>query len=98
MDYLAFPHKTSKHISPLGTVFDFQNRRAIVVDGYESAAVTLTTVRDFAAIMAMAIDYDEGKWPIVGGIQGNKVTVKQIIDIGEKVRGTQTISLRRQLG
>jgi hypothetical protein len=95
MDYLAFPHKTSKHISPLGTVFDFQNRRAIVVDGFESAAMTLTTVRDFATIMAMAID-NEGKWPMVGGIQGNKVTVKQIIHIGEKVRGTGSTSLSMQ--
>ncbi|KAF2442368.1 NAD(P)-binding protein [Karstenula rhodostoma CBS 690.94] len=86
LNYLAFPKKTSKHLSPLGTVFDFQNRRAILVDGYETANVTLTTVTDFATVMVIAIDY-EGTWPEFGGIQGNKVTVKQIIEIGEKVRG-----------
>lgn len=51
-------------------MFDFQTMRAIVVDGYETAIVTLTTVNDFAATMAMAIEY-EGTWPKIGGIQGN---------------------------
>ncbi|KAL1604027.1 hypothetical protein SLS60_005619 [Paraconiothyrium brasiliense] len=64
LDYLAFPHKTSKHLNPLGTVFDFQNSRAITVDGYESAVITLTTVTDFATSVAKTIEY-EGEWPEV---------------------------------
>ncbi|KAJ4345834.1 uncharacterized protein N0V89_011969 [Didymosphaeria variabile] len=86
LNYLAYPHKTSKHLSPLGTVFDFQNSRAITVDGYETAALTLTTVTDFATLVAKTIEY-EGEWPAVGGLQGNKLTVKQIIEVGEKLRG-----------
>lgn len=64
---------------------DFQNRRALVVEGYESAAMTWTSVANFSAILAMAIDY-KGEWPEVGGIQGDKVTGTQLIQAGEKIR------------
>ncbi|KAF1811993.1 NAD(P)-binding protein [Eremomyces bilateralis CBS 781.70] len=85
LDYLAFPYKTAKHVAPLQTVFDYQNRRAIVVDGHEDAVMTLTTAADVAAVVAQAVDYD-GEWPIIGGIRGNRVTFSQILEIGEKVR------------
>lgn len=48
--------------------------------------MTLTTAADLAAIVARAVDYD-GKWPVNGGIRGNRVTYSQIIEIGERVRG-----------
>lgn len=66
-------------------MIDFQNRRAIVVDGY-NAIMTLTTVQDLAAVVARAVDYD-GEWPVIGGISGNKVAVSRILEIGEKIRG-----------
>ncbi|KAI0905083.1 hypothetical protein F4823DRAFT_628092 [Ustulina deusta] len=81
LDYLAFPHKTSKHVDPLQTVFDFENRRALVVDGHEDAIMTLTTVADAAAVIARAVSYD-GKWPTTGGIRGNRVSISQILEIG----------------
>ncbi|KAI1812560.1 NAD(P)-binding protein [Poronia punctata] len=86
LDYLAFPHKTAKYLEPLQTVFNFKDRRAIVVDGYEDAVMTLTPVADAAEAIARAIDHD-GRWPVVGGIVGNKVTVSQLLEIGAKVRG-----------
>ncbi|KAJ8121955.1 hypothetical protein ONZ43_g1725 [Nemania bipapillata] len=86
LDYFAFPYKTSKHLDPLQTVFDFQNRRALVVDGREDAVMTLTTVADAAAVIARAVDYG-GKWPTTGGICGNRVSVSQILKIGNRVRG-----------
>ncbi|XDG05331.1 hypothetical protein ABKA04_004946 [Annulohypoxylon sp. FPYF3050] len=86
LDYLAYPYKTSKHVDPLQSVFDFENRRAIVVEGHEDAIMTLTTVADVAKIVARAVDY-EGTWPKIGGIRGNRVTFSQIIEIGEKLRG-----------
>ncbi|KAJ2988384.1 hypothetical protein NUW58_g4009 [Xylaria curta] len=91
LDYLAFPHKTSKYVEPLQTVFDFENRRALVVDGHEDAIMTLTTVADTAAIIARAVEY-EGRWPTTGGIRGNRVPISQILEIGrpfavEKVKG-----------
>ncbi|KAI1409445.1 NAD(P)-binding protein [Hypoxylon sp. FL1857] len=90
LDYLAYPYKTAKHVDPLQTIFDFQNKRAIVVDGHEDAIMTLTTVADLAAVVARAVDY-EGTWPRIGGIRGNRVTFSQIIDIGRRVRGDFTV-------
>ena len=86
LDYLAFPYKTAKYVTPLNTMFDFQNRRAIVVDGHDSV-MTLTTAQDLATVVARAVEYD-GEWPVTGGVCGNKVTISQILEIGEKVRGT----------
>ncbi|KAI0451675.1 NAD(P)-binding protein [Xylaria acuta] len=86
LDYLAFPYKTSKYIDPLQTVFDFKNRRALVVDGHEDATMTFTTAADVAAVVARAVDY-EGKWPTTGGICGNRVSISQILEIGSRVRG-----------
>ncbi|KAI0206803.1 hypothetical protein F4808DRAFT_454721 [Astrocystis sublimbata] len=87
LDYLAFPHKTSKHVEPLQSVFNFQNRRALVVDGHEECMITFTSTADTAAIVTRAVDY-EGRWPAVGGIRGNRVSVSQLLDIGMKVRGS----------
>ena len=85
LDYLAFPHKTAKHLTPLNTFIDFQNRRAIVVDDRD-AVMTLTTIQDLAAIVARAVDLG-GEWPVTGGVSGNRVAVSQVLQIGEKVRG-----------
>jgi hypothetical protein len=65
--------------------FDFEHRRAIIVDGAEDA-MTFTTVQDLARVVAKAIEY-EGEWPVVGGICGNTVSSAQVIALGEKVRG-----------
>ncbi|KAF2721841.1 NAD(P)-binding protein [Polychaeton citri CBS 116435] len=87
LDYLAFPYKTVKYVTPLKTMLDFQNRRAIVVNGQaDKTVMTLTTVHDLATVVARAVDYS-GEWPVVGGISGNKVTIPQILEIGHQVRG-----------
>jgi hypothetical protein len=86
LDYLASPYKTAKYVAPLDSVFDYQHRRAIVVDGHEDAIMTLTTAADLAEIVARAVDY-EGEWPRIGGIRGNRVTFTQILEIGERIRG-----------
>ncbi|KAI8946930.1 NAD(P)-binding protein [Xylaria longipes] len=78
--------KTSKYVDPLQTVFDFKNRRALVVDGYEDVTMTFTTVADAAEVVARAVDYD-GKWPTTGGIRGNRVSISQLLEIGSRVRG-----------
>ncbi|KPM43139.1 hypothetical protein AK830_g3424 [Neonectria ditissima] len=86
LDYLASPYQTAKHVAPLDSIFDFQNLRAIVVEGHEDAIMTLTTVADIASVVALAVEY-EGQWPRVGGIRGNRLTFEEILDIGERVRG-----------
>ncbi|XXH05406.1 hypothetical protein Hte_011832 [Hypoxylon texense] len=87
LNYLAYPYKTAKHVDPLQSVFDFENKRAIVVEGHEDAIMTLTTVADLAAVIAQAVDY-EGTWPTTGGIRGNRATFSQILEVGKKVRGS----------
>lgn len=72
-------------------MIDFQNRRAIVVDGHD-AIMTYTTVQDLAAVVAEAVDLD-GEWPVIGGVSGSRVTVSEILRIGEKVRGVSYASL-----
>lgn len=86
LNYLAYPHKTSKHVDPLQTVFDFEKMRAMVVDGHEDSIITLTTVADIAAVVARAVEY-QGTWPTTGGIRGNRVTFSQLLDIGRRIRG-----------
>ncbi|KAH8822016.1 hypothetical protein F5884DRAFT_769710 [Xylogone sp. PMI_703] len=86
LDYLAYPYKTSKHVHPLQSIFDFEHRRAVIVEGHEDAIMTLTTVADVAAVVARAVDY-EGEWPATGGIRGNRVTFEQVLEIGRRVRG-----------
>ena len=66
-------------------MIDFQNRRGIVVDGHDTI-MTYTTVQDVATVVARAVDLD-GEWPIVSGIRGNRVSVSNLLEIGEKVRG-----------
>ncbi|KAB5580227.1 hypothetical protein GE09DRAFT_1279195 [Coniochaeta sp. 2T2.1] len=88
LDYLASPYQTAKHVVPLDTVFDFQNRRAIVVEGHEDAIMTFTSTRDLATAVALAVDYNGGEWPEVSGIRGNRVSVSRVIEIGERVRGS----------
>ncbi|KAH8674615.1 hypothetical protein BGZ60DRAFT_556975 [Tricladium varicosporioides] len=87
LDYLASPYKTAKYVTPLDTFIDFQNRRAIVVEGYENAIMTFTTVHDIAGVIAEAVDLGDGEWPELGGIRGNRVTISQLLEIGERVRG-----------
>lgn len=85
-DYLCYPHKSSKHVDTFETHIDFSNRRALMLEGSDDVRITLTTAGDLANVVARAIDY-EGEWPVVGGIQGEELTIGQIIALGEKVRG-----------
>ncbi|KAL0931967.1 NmrA-like family protein [Colletotrichum truncatum] len=86
VNYFASPNKTSKHIHTPQTQFDFHKRRAILLEGADDARISLITTQDFCAVVASAVEY-EGEWPVVGGIQGDELTVAQLIAIGERIRG-----------
>jgi len=66
--------------------FDFNKRRALVLDGGDNDRITLTTVQDLANVVARAIDF-EGEWPVVSGIKGANISIGQLIALGEKIRG-----------
>jgi hypothetical protein len=84
-NYFTHPYKSSTHVHPFQTQIDFFHRRALTIDGLDSR-ITLTTAQDLANVTALAVEY-EGEWPVVGGIKGEDLTVKQIIALGEKIRG-----------
>ncbi|KAF9878516.1 NmrA-like protein [Colletotrichum karsti] len=81
----AYPHKTATHFEPLRMYVDFEARRAIQ-PGAGDHTITLTTVEDIAAVVAEAVEF-EGEWPRVGGICGSRLTVNELIRLGESVRG-----------
>jgi hypothetical protein len=48
--------------------------------------MTFTSAADLAAMICRVVDY-EGEWPEVSGICGNKVKVRELLEIGARVRG-----------
>ena len=57
------------------------------MEGGEDDRITLTTVQDFANVVARAVQF-EGEWPVVSGIRGADMTIGELVALGEKVRGT----------
>jgi hypothetical protein len=68
------------------TPIDFGRRRMLMVEGSDNALITLTAAEDLVKIVVKAIEY-EGKWPLVGGIRGNQIAIRDLIELGERVRG-----------
>lgn len=66
-------------------MFNFQDRRAVVVENLD-AMMTFTTVQDVATVVAAAVDL-VGEWPEIGGIRGNRLPISKLLAIGERVRG-----------
>ncbi|KAF2804552.1 NAD(P)-binding protein [Mytilinidion resinicola] len=86
LNYFTSPYKSSKHLHAMEIPFDFNNRRALVLDGGDDDRITITTVQDLANVVAKAIDF-EGEWPVVSGIRGVDMSVREVIALGEKIRG-----------
>ncbi|KAL2866187.1 NAD(P)-binding protein [Aspergillus lucknowensis] len=86
-NYLTRPYKTSNHIHPLETPFDFNGRRTILLEAGDDAEITLTTVQDLVGVITRAIEY-EGEWPVTSGIRGTTLSVGQLVALGEKIRGS----------
>lgn len=75
-----------KYVHPTELPFDFENRRALIIDGSGDDKISLITVDDFSKVVARAIDF-EGEWPVIGGIRGTLISIGDLIALGEKVRG-----------
>ncbi|KAL1652908.1 hypothetical protein SLS61_004528 [Didymella pomorum] len=84
-NYLAQPYRTSNHLDAIETPFDFDNRRMIVCAGGDDQKVTMTTVTDFANVVAMAVEYP-GDWPVVGGMKGSDLSLRDLLTLGEQLR------------
>ncbi|KAK1982941.1 hypothetical protein LZ30DRAFT_790010 [Colletotrichum cereale] len=67
MNFLAYPHQTAKHYKiDFPAFFDFDKGCGYILEGSETAEITLTTIEDIAEVTARAVEFD-GEWPIVGG-------------------------------
>lgn len=86
-NYLAYPFQSAKHVRVFEQAFNFHERRALIPEGGEGCVMSLTTVQDFAKVVALAVEY-EGEWPVDGGITGGRITIGELIALGEKIRGT----------
>ena len=84
-NYFGYPYSTAKHFSTSATYVDFENRRALLVDDGDYK-ISLTTVQDMAGIVAEALDYP-GQWPTIGGFSGSEITLAELIQLGEEIRG-----------
>jgi len=89
LDYLAFPHKIATHLKPLQAVFDFQGKRAIVVDGHEDAVMPFMAVSDLAAIVAKAVNHED-TWPKTGDVVSNRLSFSKVLEIGAGARGKES--------
>lgn len=96
MDYLGHPHKIAKHITTIPLQINVEKRHALVVQGSLDRHMSFTTVQDIGGVVARAVEY-EGDWPVVGGMRGSRVTIRELLKIAEKVRG-KTLSTSVRLG
>ncbi|KEF57074.1 uncharacterized protein A1O9_07264 [Exophiala aquamarina CBS 119918] len=85
LDYLIFPHSTTKHAQLFCTPWDLQNRRAIIPEGPDFPLV-LTTVGDLVKVVVEAVTF-QGTWPERGGICGNKFMNSEFLKLAESIRG-----------
>ncbi|KAI1776194.1 NAD(P)-binding protein [Hypoxylon cercidicola] len=84
MNYLGHPHKTSKYVSTISFLFDFEKQHATPLKDRLDDVIVWTHVRDIAGVVARAVEY-EGEWPAVGGISGSRVTVGEMLQLGEAI-------------
>jgi hypothetical protein len=84
-NYLTAPYKSAEHITMFTTPFDLDKKRMLVIDGGEGDQITCTTVQDLARVVVKAMEY-EGRWPVDGGMVGSKVSVGELVGLGERIR------------
>ncbi|KAI4600015.1 hypothetical protein KJ359_001116 [Pestalotiopsis sp. 9143b] len=86
LDYLDRSPKSAEHSSTVPTLVDFDKGTAITTERTRDTPVAYTAVEDIAKVVVRAVDF-EGDWPVVGGFQGNMLSVAHLVAIGEAVRG-----------
>ncbi|KAL1592008.1 hypothetical protein SLS60_011600 [Paraconiothyrium brasiliense] len=86
LNYLTYPHASTKHLHLMDTPFNLNDRRFITLEGGDDTRINFVTVQDLAHIVAKAVDY-EGEWPINGGIHGTDISIGNLILLSEKIRG-----------
>ncbi|KAH8656570.1 nmrA-like family protein-like protein [Tricladium varicosporioides] len=87
LNYLSFPYSSGTHFHNTEIQYSFQQRRALIVaGGGENDVISWTTVQDLARIVRGAVEY-EGVWPETGGLRGGRMSVGELVRLGEGLRG-----------
>ncbi|CAK7199670.1 hypothetical protein SEUCBS139899_002353 [Sporothrix eucalyptigena] len=82
LEYAAYPRRLSKYTPVQATLWQLNKARIVGIRGYENDPVTVTSVRDIAGVVRRAVEYKD-KWPVIGGIQGQQVSVNQFKKVVE---------------
>lgn len=86
LEYIGHPVQTTKHVPTMDLFVQINNRRIVAVRGREDVPIVFTSVNDIASVVRLAVEY-EGVWPEVGGIQGARVSLRQVKEAAEKIIG-----------
>ncbi|KAI1391054.1 NAD(P)-binding protein [Hypoxylon trugodes] len=84
MNYLAHPHKSTSHVTTFNFLIDFESQNAQVIEGSLDSVVALTTVQDIAGVVARAVEF-KGEWPVIGGIAGSRITIGELLKLGDAI-------------
>lgn len=95
VNYFAAPYKTSEYVHPFQMKWDFNGRRAIVIDDTDGGSINFITIKDFTNVIARAVAF-EGEWPVVGGIRADVLTVEQLVALGERIRKSARYILKER--
>lgn len=96
MEFLAYPQQTTKYISPIPGIVLLNDKRIIALEGHLDDALTFTSVRDIAGVVAAAVEY-QGEWPTVGGINGDRLSLRSIQKIAEELYSEYISSYRHYI-
>jgi hypothetical protein len=85
MDYFAHPSPLSPGLITWPFFIDYERRRAMVLDAGTQPLV-VTAIADISAMLDLALS-DERAWPRIGGMQGARTSINELLALGKRVRG-----------
>lgn len=85
MDYFAHPYPLSPELITWPFFIDFEKRRAMVLDEGDQPLV-VTAISQISEVLALALE-DEQVWPVVGGMQGCRTSINELLALGKRIRG-----------
>ncbi|EGY18655.1 uncharacterized protein VDAG_09181 [Verticillium dahliae VdLs.17] len=88
LEYITHPVPTTRHMPTMWIPFQLSKSRIVAVKGSEDAPFVLTSVKDIARLVRLAIE-DQRPWPEIGGFTGNRYTTRQLQEVATKVLGRE---------
>lgn len=85
MDYFAHPTPLSPGLITWPFFIDFERRRAMVLDD-GNQPIVLTAIADISGMLDRALA-SEAAWPAIGGMQGARTSINELLSLGKKLRG-----------